>query len=666
MSIFGAMFSGVSALAAQSHKISAISDNIANANTIGYKRSDVPFSTMVTSQTSKTAYSAGGIRSAPLMQVDKQGLLQSTSSSTDLAINGKGFFVVSTKAEKTFDGSSQSLFTRAGNFSPDADGYLRNASGYYLRGWKLNSDGSYANGEPARTSVDGMETVNVLGLSFAGTATSKVKFGGNLPAAATEPAYIDRTFSTSLEYYDPIGNARTMTLEWQPKLTAVPPRTLAGTTANTPTASVQFALDPTATPVLAGDTFRFQIGGADAQLSGITGATDGALVGSFNSAAKANNLKVELVNTGAGAFELRSLEPGKDVAATSAGGNFMTGSTTLANAATTAASTTVTNTTIDLSSAVQFKAGDSLSFTDSAGTARTYTFDGTENAGNLQTKLTAWMKGSGAPNTSFAFDNTTNVLTLTANNATGSGVTAGSFGVSAGKVSTYGAWDLNVVDAKSKNVLGSFALDFNTAGTRAGSPQSIVSTGPTPITFVDARGNAITPSNIGDPMIARLNVPLDDGSMQTIDLSLGEIGNSGGVTQYAGDYVPSLLERDGAEFASLDRIEFDSAGTMNAVFDNGLTRPLYKIPLVDFVNPNGLTPVDGNAFQASSDAGAFYLWDAGSGPVGQMVGSSLEGSTVDIAEEFSNMIIAQRAYSSNAKIIQTADEMLQEITNLKR
>ena len=80
----------------------------------------------------------------------------------------------------------------------------------------------------------------------------------------------------------------------------------------------------------------------------------------------------------------------------------------------------------------------------------------------------------------------------------------------------------------------------------------------------------------------------------------------------------------------------------------------------------GLLPVDGNAFQATAQAGAYYMWDAGIGPAGDIVSASLEASTVDITEEFSNMIIAQRAYSSNARIIQTADEMLQEITNLKR
>lgn len=554
MSIYGAMFSGVSALAAQSYKMSAISDNIANANTVGYKKTEVPFSTMVSSQVNASSYSAGGISAKPLMQVTKQGLLQGSSSSTDLAISGNGMFVVNTKAENALDGASKTLFTRAGSFKPDADGNLVNTAGYYLQGWKLNSDGTFTNGTPARTSTESLESVNVKGLNFAGTPTSSVKFGANLPASATDSVEAAKTFSTSLEYYDPVGNARTMTLDWQPVVTTLTPSTVAGTASGS-AMQIAFAGEPS------------------------------------------------------------------------------------------------------------FKVGDSVAFTDQAGAARSYTLDGTEDEGNIAAKLNAWMAGSGSDTTGFAYDAATNQLTVTPKGA--GSVTGAQFNVSAGQVTHYGEWQLNVKDAASGNALGTFDINFATSGPRAGAPESITSTG-SPVQFVDAAGNVISPANVGDSMIARLQVPLSNGATQQIDLNLGRIGNHDGMTQYAGDYTPSMIERDGAKFASLDRIEFTGDGVMNAVFDNGLTRPLYKVPLVDFVNPNGLTAVNGNAFQSSSEAGAFYLWDAGTGPVGSVNGSNLESSTVDIAEEFSNMIIAQRAYSSNAKIIQTADEMLQEITNLKR
>jgi flagellar hook protein FlgE len=105
---------------------------------------------------------------------------------------------------------------------------------------------------------------------------------------------------------------------------------------------------------------------------------------------------------------------------------------------------------------------------------------------------------------------------------------------------------------------------------------------------------------------------------------------------------------------------------LSAVFTNGQRQPIYRIPLVDVVNPDGLSPVNGNAFRLSRESGPMYLWDAGDGPVGKTVGYSLELSTTDVAKELTNLIETQRAYSSNAKVIQTADEMLQETTNLKR
>ena len=90
------------------------------------------------------------------------------------------------------------------------------------------------------------------------------------------------------------------------------------------------------------------------------------------------------------------------------------------------------------------------------------------------------------------------------------------------------------------------------------------------------------------------------------------------------------------------------------------------MPLVDVANINGLTALDNQTFQVSSTSGSFYLWDAGDGPTGAVEGYAREGSAVDVAQELTNLIQTQRAYSSNAKVIQTVDEMLQETTNIKR
>jgi flagellar hook protein FlgE len=113
-------------------------------------------------------------------------------------------------------------------------------------------------------------------------------------------------------------------------------------------------------------------------------------------------------------------------------------------------------------------------------------------------------------------------------------------------------------------------------------------------------------------------------------------------------------------------VEVDENGFIMASYDTGFIRRIYQIPLVDVPNVNGLTPMNNQTYQVSTDSGSFFLWDAGDGPTGSIIGYAREGSTTDVAAELTALIQTQRAYSSNAKVIQTVDEMLQETTNIKR
>jgi flagellar hook protein FlgE len=90
------------------------------------------------------------------------------------------------------------------------------------------------------------------------------------------------------------------------------------------------------------------------------------------------------------------------------------------------------------------------------------------------------------------------------------------------------------------------------------------------------------------------------------------------------------------------------------------------VPLVDLPNPNGLVAMDQQTYLPSTDSGSFFLWNAGDGPTGDVVAFAREESATDVASELTEMIQTQRAYSSNAKVIQTVDQMLQETTNIKR
>ena len=151
-----------------------------------------------------------------------------------------------------------------------------------------------------------------------------------------------------------------------------------------------------------------------------------------------------------------------------------------------------------------------------------------------------------------------------------------------------------------------------------------------------------------------------------IDVEIGSPGGGSLLTQLSSSFSPVGVNADGAPIGSLSAIEISETGMLEAIYDTGFRQVLYQVPLADVPNVNGLTALDNQAFAVSQSSGDLFFWDAGSGPVGTTIGFALTESTTDIAEELTDLIQTQRAYSSNAKIIQTVDEMLQETTNLIR
>jgi len=196
MSINSALLAGVSGLVANSSALAAISDNIANVNTTAYKRNQVSFATMVTSQAVKGEYSAGGVQGISKQFVSQQGLLQAASSSTDLGINGDGFFVVTTKGAG-LTAADPREFTRAGAFEPDANGFLVNDAGLYLQGWAVQPDGSFST-DPSDLSKLG--PINVKNLGAAVQQTGNLGISANLdqttPVNTTALAAYDKTSTT--------------------------------------------------------------------------------------------------------------------------------------------------------------------------------------------------------------------------------------------------------------------------------------------------------------------------------------------------------------------------------------------------------------------------------------------------------------------------------------
>ncbi len=219
MSIYTALRAGVSGLTANSSALAVISDNIANVNTVGYKRSGVDFSALVNAQNSNTTYNAGGVLPLTRQQISLQGSLEQSRSPTDLAISGDGFFIVSPNNQQLSNGGSV-LFTRAGSFTIDAQGYMVNAQGLFLQGWPVSSDGSVSS---SPTSLSAIEPINISGVGGLAEATENVGVNANLNSDQASysglPAYaagsiatgaITPHFESSLEVFDSLGAPRTI------------------------------------------------------------------------------------------------------------------------------------------------------------------------------------------------------------------------------------------------------------------------------------------------------------------------------------------------------------------------------------------------------------------------------------------------------------------------
>lgn len=419
MSIYGAMFSGVSGLAAQSNALGMISDNIANVNTVGYKGVSARFSTLVTQAASQTSHTPGGVTSAPYSFIDRQGLLQGTASGTDLAVAGQGFFVVNESSTPGF--GDDYFFTRAGSFNPDESGNLVNAAGYYLQGYDIRT----AAAPPSASTFTGLTTVNVSNLSGNAAATTNIALGVNLPSTAA----VAGAFSVTAQVFDSLGNA--------------------------------------------------------------------------------HDMDITFTKAGVNSWTWAAANPTMDGGATSSG------------------------------------------------------------------------------------------------NATGSGTIT-------------------------------FATDGTPSAFTPAAP-SITLTG-----FTTGAGNA------------------------TITLDLGTVGQTDGLTQFAGDFTISNIDQDGVRFGNYTGITISEAGIVTALFDNGQRLDVYQLPLGMFRNPNALEARTGNVYLETNNSGNFQLNLAGNGGAGNIAPAALESSTVDLAEEFTKMIITQRAYSANTKVITTADDMLEELIRVKR
>ncbi len=455
MSLYGSLIAGVAGLKAQTQSMATIADNIANVNTVGYKRTTSYFATLVTGAGSTTFYSPGGLRATPHALIDQQGVLQATQRATDVAVLGRGFLVVNAQG----DGAGEQLFTRAGSFSEDNQGRLVNGAGYFLQGWALDQQGNIAD-------INTIETVSVGTLNGVAVDTTSVQLGANVDAATVASAPFSGLTTATYAFADA--------------------DTLAGTS------SVDFRRD----------------------------------IRAFDSLGTPHNLSLSLQKLGG---------------------------------------------------------------------------------------VNGWAYSISTP-------------------------------------------DATAIGGSANNLIAFGTLAFNGDGS---------------IGIVQASTTAAAPAVVAaqsdGSLQATIPVPWINGaSASAIDFNFGTQNLTDGFTQFASDNNITFINQDGAEVGLRAGVSIDTEGYVVAAFSNGATQRIWKLPVATFADPNSLQARNGNAYAQTSTSGEFNLREANTGGAGRIEPAALEGSNVDLGEEFSTMITTQSAYSASARVITTANEMLDELLRIKR
>lgn len=204
MSFVGYFSTALSGLNAQSQALSAISTNIANSTTTGYKRVDTNFDALV-NEASATSYQSGGVKASPFYANNVPGSTEATTISTNLAISGNGFFVTSKPTSVTTTGTSfedRDYYTRAGDFQLNGSNYLVNGTGYYAQGYTVDETTGLATGA--------LGEIKVPGATLAPEASGSITYRADLPADAA----VGATVNNSVDVYDSLGSSHSVGLTW--------------------------------------------------------------------------------------------------------------------------------------------------------------------------------------------------------------------------------------------------------------------------------------------------------------------------------------------------------------------------------------------------------------------------------------------------------------------
>jgi flagellar hook protein FlgE len=654
MGIFDALTTAVAGLQAQSFALQNISGNIANSQTTGYKETDTSFEDLV-SAASQNQQTSGGVIANSVATNTVQGSIQSTSVSTDMAINGDGYFVVAQPTGTTDnqpDFSGVNDYTRAGDFQMDSNGYLVNGAGYYLMGLPVDPTTGNPEGNAPQVLQFNKDFVPAQ-------ATTAIQYEANLPSSPTSGLLDASSFEANPLAGAPIAaeiSGTGATLE--PDARAVGTGTVPSLTDSTTLASLGIA---------SGDTITVNDGTNTTTYTSTGSATIGDLITAINGGSAA----VSATLTG-GNLVLTGTSPTASITV---------GGTGAADVGFGAGQNSFQPTNLLTQSAVA--QGQTLTVTVGNGTTQTITF-GTGSGqvatlAQLQTQIQALAGVNGSLNTANG-DITLTAADPTADITVGGTASAAKFGIQ--NSTAYPA---------DGTVIGNDASTFTNQSIAGGSITAYDSEGnPVNVQFrwaetssasggnswqlfyqtnSSATGTQAAWQNVGTTFTfnanGELSPPLSNLTLQNLTVNGDSLGNvqlqlgTNGLTQFAnssGTAQVSQLQQNGYAAGQLQSVSVDSQNRVVGTFSNGQTIPLAQITLATFNGENAMQALNGGAYAATADSGPPIY-----GASGTIVGSSLEASNVDISTQFSNLIVAQQAYSANARVMSTADQMIQSL-----
>lgn len=611
-------------LTASEKQMDVIGNNLSNSNTLGFKASNTYFASMLNQSLSDSGsiQSGSGVAIAAIHTQFSQGSFENTSNATDLAIDGEGFFLVKDKEGAQY-------YTRSGAFHISNDGYLVDNNGYKVQGFAVAS----------ATADQELQSISLKNVQSTPRATSAVSTGANLDGGATAGT----KFNVSQTVFDSLGTQHTLSTTYQ-------------RTEHAETWGYTVKLD---------DTLMSSGQSAD----GIVFDADGNIKNLFKGTLGATAVSTA-VGTGASPGAA-TVDVAGDV--TTAGSMVLTKSNDGTGAWKITSNGGYTDATVSESPAGTLNV-------DLAGTGTSFHF-------NIATAAGSW--NSGDTLTAAMTTGPAAVSVTAAHRVVGTGAATGTL-TRPGQI--YQSTATPIVLTAVGNGSGIWKVTGN-----GGYANMTISTQTSNQISIDLDGQGGTDMNFAISTVANWK----DGDTIQFDLTKADVATEDQVLQFSalpngatiGTWDPTAsknkvtwalvsdtaniitgyastssvrsLSNDGYTSGVLKSLSVATTGIINGFFTNGQTSNLGQIGLASFPDSSGLKKV-GNYFGATITSGQALVNAPGSNGLGEIQSNSLETSNTDTAKEFINMITAQRAYQSSAKVVTTADQMLQILMNIKQ